>query len=160
MPQAWLLLSWVSHGKASPCFSPPCPLPSREEDSLAGGKCLIAALPNSRLSAAWCRCARAGDLPLQAQSGSASASRGRASLGRQACTLRGPSGLAPIPTPEEGDKGCSGLLPKSLSHPYHGEPRHSAGTQGTTQAPVECFSSVSSRFLAKCFKRYVFFFPV
>ena len=107
----------ASHGKTNPCFSLPCPFPSREEDLLAGGKCLIAALANSRLSPACRRCACAGEQRLQDEPGSASASPGRASLGRWTCTLREPSGLAPMPAPEQGDKGCSGLLRKRLSHP-------------------------------------------
>lgn len=48
----------------------------------------------------------------QDEPGSAPASRGRASVGRQTHTPRGPFGLVPSPAPEQVGKGCSGLLPK------------------------------------------------
>lgn len=54
--------------------------------------------------------------------------------------LRGPSGLAPIPTPEQGDKGCSGLLPKCLSS-------HTMESQGTLPAPKVPLMHQRSTFL-------------
>lgn len=52
------------------------------------------------------------------------------------------------------------LAPKVPLHPIpsHGEPRHPASTPGTTHAPIQYFSPFFSQFLAKCFKRVVFFF--
>lgn len=48
------------------------------------------------------------------------------------------------------------LASKASLIPYHGEPRRSASTQGTTHAPVGYLSLFSSQFLAKYFKIFVF----
>lgn len=117
----------ASHRKNNLCFPLFCPASSRRKDLLAGGQCFNAALPNSRLSPACCRYACRREQLLQDEPGSAPASQGRASLGRQTHTRRGLFGLVPSPDLEQVDKRCSGLLPKHQSTSTilsHGEPRH------------------------------------